>query len=293
MNMPLVSIIIATYRRDNYLNRAIQSALGQSYRPIEIIIVDDNANDEWNLKVESIISFFNTNLIHYIRNSENKGSAESRNNGICKANGEYVTFLDDDDIYLPEKVSQQTQHMLTTSTDVSITDISLYNDNNHLIEKRVRNYIIDAKSEDLLKFHLMYHITGTDTLMFKKDFLLQIGCFPLINIGDEFYLMMEAIKAGCKLSYLPRCDVIAYMHTNTAGLSNSNNRINGENILFEYKKKYFNRLDKKSIIYITIRHYAVLAFTYLRIKNYISTINYCFKAFFLSPSISIKILFNR
>ncbi|MBS7130561.1 glycosyltransferase family 2 protein [Clostridium sp.] len=290
----LVSIIVATYRRDVALKNALESLVNQSYKNIEIIVVDDNANIQWNNKVDNIIK--NISVIHpikYIVNAQNEGSARSRNIGIENTTGEYITFLDDDDEYLPDKIINQVEYMIKENADFSITDLELFSERGTKIEKRTREYIREKTTKALLKYHLMYHMTGTDTMMFKKDYLMSIGGFPHINVGDEFYLMQRAIEQGGKFSYLPVCDIKAYIHTETQGLSSGESKINGENALYEMKKQYFKELDRKAIQYIKMRHYAVLGFAELRRKHYISFIRNAVMSMMASPIECIKLLINR
>lgn len=290
----IVSVIIATYRREVELKRALESIMHQTYKDIEIIVVDDNAEDKWNKKVKNIIDEI---CIHksiiYIQNDINKGSAETRNIGIRKATGCYITFLDDDDVYLPKKIQNQVEHMIENNSDYCITDLELYDENDKLVEKRTRGYIKEKNTDALLRYHLMYHITGTDTLMFKRDYLLSVGGFPPINVGDEFYLMQKAIEVEGKFSYLPICDVKAYIHTETDGLSSGQSKIKGENELYEHKKKYFNILSFREKQYVNMRHYAVLAFAEVRKYNIISFIKYSIYSFFSSPFDAIRLFLSR
>lgn len=286
----LVSVIIATYRREVEFKRALESLIQQTYKNIEIIVVDDNAEDMWNKKVKDIIDeICMQQHIIYIQNKTNLGSAETRNIGIRRAAGSYITFLDDDDVYLQKKIQNQVEHMIENNSDYCVTDLELYDENERLVEKRTRKYIKEKSKDALLRYHLMYHITGTDTLMFKKDYLLNIGGFSPVNVGDEFYLMQKAIEADGKFSYLPICDIKAYIHTETDGLSSGESKINGENKLYEYKKKYFEMLSVRDKRYITMRHYAVLAFAEIRRKNYRNFIKYSIKSFFTSPIYSLKL----
>jgi glycosyltransferase involved in cell wall biosynthesis len=291
-DFPKVSIIVATYRREESLGRALLSLITQTYSDIEIIVVDDNADSVWNSKVKDIIETIkherNTDII-YIKNKYNKGSAETRNVGIAKSTGEYITFLDDDDVYLPDKVMKQVNHMIANDLDYSLTDLWLYDKKDKLIEKRVRNYIKDYSVDNLRKYHLMYHMTGTDVIMFRKKYLFDIGMFPPINVGDEFYLMHNAIEEDGKFGYLPECDVKAYVHIDTDGLSSGEGKIKGENELYEYKKKYFKKLTVKEIKYINMRHYAVIAFAELRRRNVLAFMYYSFRSFIASPFNSIKL----
>lgn len=290
----LVSVVVATYKREKSLRKSLKSLVEQTYNDVEIIVVDDNANEEWNKKVQMIIDEINQlHPIIYIKNEINKGSAETRNIGINKSSGNYITFLDDDDIYLPNKIKNQVEHMIELGSDFSITDLELLNENGKRIETRTREYIKDTSRESLFKYHLMHHITGTDSMMFKREYILKIGGFPAIDVGDEFYLMQRAIEEGGKFSYLPICDIKAYVHTQTDGLSSGESKINGENILYDFKIKHFDKLDKKSIRYIKMRHYAVLAFAELRRKNYIYFLKNSFFSMIMSPIDCMKLLINR
>lgn len=295
-NFPKVSVVVATYRRKETLEKAIQSLLMQTYSNIEIIVVDDNAHPGWNLKVENIVNNIKLSSnyeIIYIKNRENKGSAKTRNVGIEQATGEYITFLDDDDFYLPNKVKKQVEHMIKENSDFSLTDLWLYDEKDILIEKRIRNYIKDFSTDSLMKYHLMYHMTGTDAMMFKKNYLIEIGMFFPINVGDEFYLMQKAIDGKGIFSYLPRCDIKAYVHSEMDGLSSGDGKIKGENKLYEYKKKFFNRMKLKEIRYIRMRHYAVLAFAELRAKNIMQFFQYAILSFYSSPIQCLKLFIER
>ncbi len=296
--MPEVSIIVATYRREFELQRALESVKEQQYKDIETIIVDDNADLEFNNKVSAVVEAFKKEnpqmAITLITNPKNMGSAETRNIGIRESKGEYITFLDDDDVYLPEKIGKQLEFMKKGDYDYSITDLDLYNETGKLIRKRVRGYIKDTSSDSLFKYHLMYHLTGTDAMMFKKEYLERIEGFAPINVGDEFYLMVRAIENKGKFGYLPGCDIKAYVHTGECGLSSGEGKIKGENNLYEYKKTFFDKLDRKTVRYIKMRHLAVLAFAEVRLKNYGKFLKYAINSFVLAPVSCVKMfLFER
>ena len=293
MTTPLVSVVVATYRRDDSLRKALQSLLEQSYARIEIIVVDDNDDSNWNQTVRNIVDSFQQKII-LIENHPNLGSARARNAGIQAAAGEYITFLDDDDVYLPEKISRQVTAMVQSDADYCITDLHLFNEQEKCIEKRIRAYFDSTAQDQLLQYHLMYHMTGTDTLMFRSKYLRKIGGFPPIDVGDEFYLMMEAINGEGALCYLPGCDVKAYVHTvDLGGLSSGESKIQGENALHTYKKQFFDRLDAKSRRYIRMRHHAVLAFAYLRKRAYASFLVQGIFSFLSSPVGCCKLVFAR
>ena len=285
--MKLVSVIVATHKREKELEIALESLAKQSYSEIEIILVDDNGESEWNTRVSGIVNAFCERFpgipLRYIVNESNQGSAKTRNIGIAAANGEYITFLDDDDRYLPDKIKKQVEFMHSGDYDYTITDLLLYSGNDKVIDKRIRSYIKDTSVQSLRRYHLKYHMTGTDTMMFKKTYLETIGGFAPIDVGDEFYLMQRAIDGGGKFGYLPGCDVKAYVHTGEGGLSSGEGKISGENALYEHKKPFFDQLPSKDIRYIKMRLFAVLAFAELRQNNYWRAVQNAAMALLVSP----------
>ena len=293
----LVSVVVATYRRKHELVRALNSLSNQSYKNLEILLVDDCGNDEWNKTVEEIFQeyiFLNPDIkIKKIVNAKTLGSAVSRNVGIEASIGEYVTFLDDDDVYMPDKIKNQLNFMVENNLDYTITNLDLYYENGKLSERRKRHYIKSFDSKSLIRYHMMYHMTGTDVLMFKRSYLIKIGCFPKIDVGDEFYLMESAILSGGSFGYLDCCDVMAYVHASGIGLSSGKGKIDGENFLYNYKKKYFKDFDYKSVKYIKMRHYAVLAFANFKEKKYIRCLLNSFVSFISSPIMFCKLVFGN
>jgi len=100
---PIVSVIIPTYNRAKCIKRAIGSVLNQTYKNVEIIVVDDGSTD--NTK-EVLKTFIESKKIKYFY-QKNKGPSAARNLGIKNSKGEYIAFLDSDDEWLPEKLGKQ------------------------------------------------------------------------------------------------------------------------------------------------------------------------------------------
>jgi glycosyltransferase involved in cell wall biosynthesis len=236
-----VSVIIPTYKREpKYLLRAINSIKNQTYRNIEIVVVDDNPPEsEYRRQVMEVMQQYkNDPNVIYIINHTNMGGSIARNNGIKKASGDYITFLDDDDEYLPKKVEKQLNFMLKNDCDMSFTNLKLVNENKVTVDYREYNSLKEFDRSTLLKYHIMRHLTGTPTFMYKAEKLKQIGGFEDVSMGQEFYLMLKSIENNLEIRYLNDCDVIAYRHAN-GGISQGRNKIDGENALYEYKKRYF------------------------------------------------------
>lgn len=100
---PLVSVVIATYNMAAYLPLAVRSALGQTYKNIEILIVDDGSTDSTRDIVEP---FLEDQRVRYLY-QENKGQAAAKNHGVRESRGQYVAFLDADDLWVRDKLEQQ------------------------------------------------------------------------------------------------------------------------------------------------------------------------------------------
>lgn len=98
-----VSIVIPVFNRSNIISRTLDSIVAQTYKNIEVIIVDDCSSDSLSLK--AILDQYDLN-INYIRHEINLHGGAARNTGIDASNGEYIAFLDSDDLWHPEKLEQ-------------------------------------------------------------------------------------------------------------------------------------------------------------------------------------------
>ena len=193
----LVSVIVPTYKQTDLLYKAIQSVTDQSHRNLEIIVIDDNIDKSYSDKNEEYFKSLDDSRIIYEKNPENLGAAQSRNKAIFMSHGEYITFLDDDDCLAFNKIDKQLKDMVDNNLDASVCNLILTNDEGKIVDKRQRRYFNDGES--LLSMHLKYHITGTDTMMFRADFLKKIGGFDKQDFGDEFLLMLKTMISMARM----------------------------------------------------------------------------------------------
>ncbi len=103
----LISVIIPTHNRSELVVRAVENALRQTYTALEVIVVDDASTDDTLAKVEAIAD----PRVHYIRSDRNIGGAAARNLGVRAASGEFVAFLDSDDLWFPGKLKLQMKRL--------------------------------------------------------------------------------------------------------------------------------------------------------------------------------------
>lgn len=292
-NNPTVSVVIPTYKRTvEYVSKAVESVLNQTYPNVEIVVIDDSTDAyEGKKNTEKYFAELNAPNVVYLQNEKNLGGSLSRNRGIENAKGEYITFLDDDDEYKPEKVEKQLRFMQEKDYEMTFTDLEIYTPDGKMVDYREFSDVKSFKNEDLLKYHLQKHLTGTPTFMYKAEKLREIGGFDAVKVGQEFHLMLKSIIGDLNIGYFPECYVKAYRHPD-GGISGGNNKINGEKALFEFKQKFFPQLSKKEQRFVRFRHHAVLSAGYKRNNMYGKMLVECFKTLFSSPIDFAKEIFK-
>lgn len=164
--MDKVSIIIPFYNCQ-YIDQAIESALGQTYKNIEVIVVDDGSTRY----VEKIKPYLNE--IKYIQ-KENGGTASALNEGIKNATGEYFSWLSSDDLYEPEKISEQLSFMKKRNSFVSFSSYSLINGKGEGLGE-VGNQFYN-KIEFIRRF-LRYCPVNGCTVLIRMEVFSEVGQF--------------------------------------------------------------------------------------------------------------------
>ena len=116
MEKALISVVIPTYNREKTIERSARSVLNQTYKNIELIIVDDCSSDNTKAVVDKLAK--GDKRVKYIRFEKNKGACAARNAGIDAANGEYIAFHDSDDEWLPKKLDKQIDTLTKTGAKI-------------------------------------------------------------------------------------------------------------------------------------------------------------------------------
>ncbi|MFC7319288.1 glycosyltransferase family 2 protein [Halobacillus campisalis] len=291
--MDIVSVIIPTYKRCEYLCRAIDSVLSQSFQNIEIIVVDDNGNGtNQQLKTENIMSKYSSNeKVKYIINKNNVGGALARNIGISASTGTFITFLDDDDIYLPEKIGIQVEGMKTNGWDLSLTDNKTCNEKGEIINTKIQNISENPEYKELLTAHLIDHLTVTNNFMFRSKSLKNIGGFDNYSSAQEYMLVLKAIEAKLKVGHIKRILVVNHMHEGER-ISTGPKKIKVQKELIKVKRKYFYLLNSKQKRLILCRHYSVLFFIFYKNKKYYNALLNSILAIIVSPIGTLNYLNN-
>jgi glycosyltransferase involved in cell wall biosynthesis len=171
--MPEVSVIIPTHNYGHFIKGAIKSVLSQSFSDLELIVVDDGSTDG----TKNFISAFKDSRILYI-NQKNRGLASARNNGIKIASGEYVGFLDADDLWMPEKLELQLS-IFKKKENVGLvyTGYEVVDDSGTYIAKRKAHKIEGDLISQLILGNI---VSGSATTS-----LIRGKCFKTVGLFDE------------------------------------------------------------------------------------------------------------
>lgn len=282
--MKRVSIIVPTYKRNRYITRAIDSILAQDYPEMEIIVIDDNGEGSVDqLSTEKILKkYIDNDDIKYIKNTKNVGGAISRNNGILASTGYYITFLDDDDEYLPGKITIQVQAMEKNGWDLCVMDGETYNNKGERLSQKTQPIENGMTQDEILKAHLTKHITGTNVFMFTREAVFKIGMFDHISAGQEFMIMQKSITNNLKIGVIH--DVYVHFHMDgQERISTRLSKIEGLELVYQEKKKYFNLLTTDEKAYINSKHHGTLFYMYYTNGKFGRAMLELVKAFFCSP----------
>lgn len=285
----MITVITPTYKRHHYLKNAIDSVLSQTYTDFELIVVDDNpAESEERKLTEEVMKQITDPRVRYVQNAKNLGGAGSRNVAIEMAKGEFIAFLDDDDMYLPDRLEVQYKKMVENGWDVSVMDGATFMyETGEPVAERHQQLWDGMTNDELIRSHLMYHISGTNSFMFRTDFLRKIGGFDSVPSCQEYILMQKALDAKPRFGYLPVTLIRNFMHEGEH-VSTGPKKLAGQKILIKNKKKYFYLLSGKEKRQVLCRHHGVLFFVYYKMHKYSHAAWEAFLCFITSPSNAVK-----
>lgn len=251
MNKPLVSIIIPTYNRSQYLKKAINSVLKQTYENIEVLIIDDNSYDD----TISIIKNFNDKRICYYKNVKNNGPAYCRNKGIAFSKGKYLNFLDDDDILLPKKIELQIRKFEESKykrLGVITCDVEYKRKSIKEVKRNRKNGNI---YRDLLKSYCIY---GTETMLINRNY---ISDFDLNLVSNQEYDLALRLARVCEFDYVPKRLSIKF-DSKKQITYNFKKKIRGTLYLYRKYKNEFKKHGFKFYLYNYLRFkYLLLKYT--------------------------------
>jgi len=190
----LVSVVIPTYNRPQQTIAAVESVLAQTYPHIEVIVVDDGSTDGSGDVIDRFIDKKATycRRLRFLR-QPNQGPSVARNTGIAQAEGEYIAFLDSDDIWLPEKLEWQLEAIgrfkdrpSACVTDAQVVDGSGREDSSFRSHRRSYQQIIGIDRSATISLARSFCGFWTSSLLVRSDTIRQIGGFnPYISFAED------------------------------------------------------------------------------------------------------------
>lgn len=172
---PLISIIIPMYNAKMYIAKTLESIVHQSYQNWEIIIVDNNSNDDSKKIVKDFAqSEPRLKLIELAQNSG--GPAKPRNIGLEHAQGEYVAFLDADDIWLSDKLAKQIEFMRDENLNFTSCDCSLIDEEDRMIQLGKKHFLFEKIfSKNNLCDVIKNNFILTSSVLIRTDLLTRFN----------------------------------------------------------------------------------------------------------------------
>jgi glycosyltransferase involved in cell wall biosynthesis len=231
MSYPLISIIIPCYNSEKYISEAIESALNQTYPNIEVIVIDDGSTDK---SVEEIQKYGDKIIWE---TGVNRGAPAARNRGLKKSNGEFVLFLDADDMLFPDALMGEFQE---------IDGVDVVYGNEYYFEGTLVDSIIKIRKpyiyyNDSVLANLLRpgHHPITSSALIRASSLKDITWDINLKSGQEYYLWICIAHNGGLFKYLDKDVCKIRIHNSSTRISNQ-----GRKKIFRNKLQVFLKIKK-------------------------------------------------
>ncbi len=228
----LVSVIMPSWNTSNFIAESIESVIDQTYENWELIIVDDCSTDN----TDEVVAKFKDKRIRYFKNEKNSGAALSRNRALREARGEWIAFLDSDDLWSPDKLEHQINFMNKHGYTLSYTEYEKIDEES----KPLQIYVYGPEKINKRKMY-NYDYIGQLTMMYSaKEFgLIQIKD---IKKNNDYAIRLQLYKKSDTCAYLLKENLAKYRVRKVS--------ISHDKFSRKFKSHYdlFHMCDEKSVI---------------------------------------------
>lgn len=195
MSRPLVSVIVGVYNKERFVGECLRSVRAQTYAPFELIVVDDASTD----RSADVIQGLGDPRIRFVQRKTNSGlPAVPRNEGLRLARGDYVAFLDADDLWMPEKLDKQVAY-LESHSGVALVHAACRVVDGAGRFLRVRHEGRLPPTGDYLLPLLEHCWISISSVLVKKEWADRIGAFdedPVLRAREDYEWLLRAAAAG-------------------------------------------------------------------------------------------------
>jgi teichuronic acid biosynthesis glycosyltransferase TuaG len=234
----MITIITPTYNSGKFIAETIMSIISQTYKNWELIVVDNFSVDN----TENIVKSFYDYRIKYVKNEVNKGVAFSRNKGVEIAKGDYIAFIDADDIWEKDKLERQLFGEDTPPYDLVFTARSFIDKNSNPL-----NYSTQVPEKVDYKTLLKKNVISTSSVLVKRDLLLKYP-FPEGYLSEDYAVWLKILQE-IPYAYGINQPLLLYRKTYN---SISSNKLK----MFERTRNAYINVGKKKITanFLTLRY---------------------------------------
>lgn len=280
---PLVSIILPNYNNARYVAEAIESVLKQTYTNWELIVIDDGSSDNSVEIIQKVI--YRDERIKLIINPVNKGVSASRNEGLKTCKGDFVCFLDSDDIFLPNKLTDQVEYLLQNNTIGLVYSNQLVGDEKLSIIGKSEYFM---PSMAIKEFMSIRNLFSTLCVMIRRELIKQVGYFDIKLIGGEDWDYWIRCSEKTTFYHLKRDVAIYRQHS----AQSHNNIVKMKQARILVIKKHFNKGNMKRLAWGA--HYWTFARMSKFHKDYILTFWYLVQMLYYARTIkNLKTIFSE
>lgn len=234
----LVSVIVPIYNSEKYLKKCVESIQGQTYRNLEIILVNDGSIDG-SLDIMQELKEKDDRIV--IVNRENKGVLYTRVEGFKIAKGKYITFVDSDDWVEINYVEKMHDVSIRNNSDVVKCAFKYNNSENYQSKVQENTYIPKEKFEPIF-YKMLFEDMDIHTVwaqLFKKDKLKDIEQIDVdISLGDDLEFNMQLYKNIDSIEFIP--DALYHYRLNSNSITHRNTEKNIKQNIDSVTKSYFN-----------------------------------------------------
>jgi teichuronic acid biosynthesis glycosyltransferase TuaG len=189
---PLVSAVLPVYNGERFLAATLESLLAQTYPALEVIAVDDGSTDGSRAILEGYKERFGGRLT--ILAIPNSGVSRARNAGVEAAKGLYVAFIDQDDLWAPEKVARQVAALTRSRSRVSFTNMAVIDAAGRVRSSRVCRFPA-GEAVDWFGTVLFDPMVGISSVMMERALFLEAGGFPAgLRLAEDYALLLEVLS---------------------------------------------------------------------------------------------------
>lgn len=245
MENELVSIIVPVYNVEKYLSKCINSIISQTYKNIEIILVNDGSTDE-SLNICQKYKRKDKRIV--IVNKDNGGLSDARNFGIDKSIGKYITFVDSDDWLDEDTIEVALDYLKKNNADISVYGMSIDNDERCIKEKKPKKkYILDSEKA-LIYLNSFKGIDCSACNKLYKKVLFKDVRFPVGKLCEDMYTIYKLIDKA-KVVTIPKAKYHYYQRQNSI---TRNKKINMDYVFAAEEQEKYISANRPNIKYAGI-----------------------------------------